>query len=505
MPADPSVPSHPQAAAVCRQMQCWECRRRRLVCDGTQPVCTKCRAARIVCPGYADKKPLTWLAPGQVVSRTRKGKPTRKAGGSSQGGHTKGLDEFEGGGQTDLSQADDALHFLRPFDLRTETYDVFEAMIYYNSRIYQDLVDNQLGPSAFIVPLYAVNQIPPPILHTLVSTAISHRIIQMAEDPGRNELVKPIWTRLYRHRDHAIRAINVLVSNEQSRGGMLAILSVYTFLFAMLQQSLEPRWRTHVDGLMSLIELRGSFTKIITLPGMSLGMMALCIVGIFSNTTSPRDNQFQVASTEETIGLIDKFYTETFYPMVSCPGELVKEIILTSALRSQPPSPGTTRSANDILARIEAFSPQEWTAATRESFHEDWLLISGLYHAATALYCILSLQSSGAFPDPQQTSSSAKLELARARHARYLFAQLERAIATPRVRRRMSWALIVAGVEASRASGEVQRYIGEKLADMSRDQGIASPLVAKGVLERYWARGGGRWDECFDDAFAIIM
>lgn len=69
----------------------------------------------------------------------------------------------------------------------------------------------------------------------------------------------------------------------------------------------------------------------------------------------------------------------------------------------------------------------------------------------------------------------------------------------------MSWALIVAGVEASRAGDEVQRYIGEKLVDMSRDQGIASPLVARGVLERFWAKGEGRWDNCFDDAFAFIM
>ncbi|KXX74089.1 hypothetical protein MMYC01_209856 [Madurella mycetomatis] len=191
--------------------------------------------------------------------------------------------------------------------------------------------------------------------------------------------------------------------------------------------------------------------------------------------------------------------------MVSCPRELVKEIILISALRSQAPSPETTRSAYDILARVEAFSPQEWTTTTRESFHDDWLILARLYHAATALYCILSLQSSGAFRDPHQMSPSPKLELARARHARHLFALLERAVATPRVRRRMSWALIVAGVEASRASDEVQRYIGEKLADMSRDQGIASPLVARAVLERFWARGGGRWDDCFDDAFAFIM
>ena len=52
--------------------QCWHCLRRRLVCDFLRPGCGKCSAAGIVCPGYDDKKPLTWLAPGQVLSRTRR-------------------------------------------------------------------------------------------------------------------------------------------------------------------------------------------------------------------------------------------------------------------------------------------------------------------------------------------------------------------------------------------------------------------------------------------------
>jgi hypothetical protein len=51
---------------------CWECQRRRLVCDCARPVCNKCHGAGLVCPGYEDKKPLTWLAPGRVLSRTRK-------------------------------------------------------------------------------------------------------------------------------------------------------------------------------------------------------------------------------------------------------------------------------------------------------------------------------------------------------------------------------------------------------------------------------------------------
>lgn len=65
--------SAPSPAAP-KNHHCWECRRRRLVCDSTKPVCKKCQVAKIVCPGYDEKQPLRWLKPGKVTSRTRKPK-----------------------------------------------------------------------------------------------------------------------------------------------------------------------------------------------------------------------------------------------------------------------------------------------------------------------------------------------------------------------------------------------------------------------------------------------
>lgn len=48
---------------------CWECRRRRLVCDFTRPKCQKCETRGVACPGYDGKKPLKWLAPQQVNAK----------------------------------------------------------------------------------------------------------------------------------------------------------------------------------------------------------------------------------------------------------------------------------------------------------------------------------------------------------------------------------------------------------------------------------------------------
>jgi hypothetical protein len=153
----PSVTTddHGAAAAVtpADRPHCWECRRRRLVCDGAQPVCTKCRTARIVCPGYADKKPLTWLAPGQVMSRARRKKAPglRKTANNSKNQQAKDpkprapkpRDPKPSSPDTSASLSDSssedplanlakeyAARARLPVEIRPEVFDMFEAMLY---------------------------------------------------------------------------------------------------------------------------------------------------------------------------------------------------------------------------------------------------------------------------------------------------------------------------------------------------------------------------------------
>ena len=117
--------------------QCWECRRRRLVCDGTQPVCAKCRAAGIVCPGFADKKPLTWLAPGQVMSRAgRKKAPRKTCNNKTQRPRVKPAPATPRSDSTSDDPGASPPHDLligTPFELRPEVCDVFEAIMYCTS------------------------------------------------------------------------------------------------------------------------------------------------------------------------------------------------------------------------------------------------------------------------------------------------------------------------------------------------------------------------------------
>lgn len=58
--------------------QCWECLKRRLVCDHTLPHCKKCQKAGKDCPGYSETKPLSWVPTGKVTSRRRKNNSSPK-------------------------------------------------------------------------------------------------------------------------------------------------------------------------------------------------------------------------------------------------------------------------------------------------------------------------------------------------------------------------------------------------------------------------------------------
>ena len=246
---------------------CWECRRRRLICDGGVPVCTKCRTAGIVCPGYADKKPLTWLAPGRVVSRNRKPKAaaTSTSLPSTTGRKKKTKDEPPAQDTSKSLYKLDLRVVPKVLDLRPKAWDIIEAAAYCglpcpplpniqfsrlfganwkrlanleladNSYIYPDLKAHALGSSLFIQPVQTVTQIPLSVVHTLVSVALSHRIIQVSEGDTSLELVQPMSTSLYRHRGMAMRSIQELLGNEKTRRDIPTLVSVYLFMIAVVR------------------------------------------------------------------------------------------------------------------------------------------------------------------------------------------------------------------------------------------------------------------------------
>lgn len=120
-------------SSVSARRSCWECQRRRLVCDSNRPVCSRCKLNGIVCPGYENVKPLTWVAPNQVTTRTRRGGRKPKSDkidiakkdlkGSAKKRAVPKTPEEEG-------RRVQLIHVFPGQELRTETCDIAEASVY---------------------------------------------------------------------------------------------------------------------------------------------------------------------------------------------------------------------------------------------------------------------------------------------------------------------------------------------------------------------------------------
>jgi len=249
---------------------CWECRRRRLVCDCTRPICNKCKATGVVCPGYEDKKPLTWLAPGRVLSRTRKprGRPANQRSVAK-----KANDDTPSTAESAMSPSKDValrwraappLHLAQP---RPEMCDLAEAAMYCktgplqlpllslwahtkheaffrltkgissdNTAVYPDLSANQLAPNPFVVPVLELYDIPSSMQHALVAMALCHRIyrspgpVELKLDLSSEPVRKAWWTRLHHHRGLAIRLMNEDIGKEDTRASNETITTVLVFL-----------------------------------------------------------------------------------------------------------------------------------------------------------------------------------------------------------------------------------------------------------------------------------
>jgi hypothetical protein len=95
----------PTKTAQKASRQCWECLKRRLVCDFTLPHCNKCLKAGRQCSGYDEKKPLQWVEPGQALSRKRRKAPSKELEimGTSHSRHSSARDSSSDDNSDDTS------------------------------------------------------------------------------------------------------------------------------------------------------------------------------------------------------------------------------------------------------------------------------------------------------------------------------------------------------------------------------------------------------------------
>jgi hypothetical protein len=192
------------------------------------------------------------------------------------------------------------------------------------------------------------------------------------------------------------------------------------------------------------------------------------------------------------------------FPYILCPPTLFIEIIRISHLRqtvnSSPFDNSSQNSleAQDILARIGVFVPEDW--AQPGEHQDEWLLLGSIYQSAIALYCIMSLESIAAFP------STLEVDTMRTMYGAQLFESLKLSAQSKRLRKFLLFPLCVLGVETGyRHDQSIRYWIERRLEDHSRLLGTSSPLKARAVLQRYWQKNKPGWDECFDQPHVFVL
>ncbi|EFQ34907.1 hypothetical protein CGRA01v4_04170 [Colletotrichum graminicola] len=498
-------PSSPEAS---ERQRCWECLRRRLVCDATKPICNKCRVAGIVCPGYDDKKPLTWLAPGRVTCRTRR-KPPNAEKESGPGKPVKANQKTlaKGMGRV-LSEKEkemfDGVECLFHSDLRTDVCDVYDAVQYYNLVFYPYTKAGHTGnANVYIdeIPLKVVKYLPTAIAHNLVSIVYQHRMRVQMDWKFDCPSAKHAQARLHHHRGISIRALNEDIANEKTQSNDAVLTGVILLLESEIVSCISPNWKHHASGLLAMLAYRGGATGWSkSSKHLSPILLAFVVSMITANTTSPPFDQVVICPHEELMDLVKELYPLGLHPYVPFPMPLFMDVIRINHLRLQTStglmSKETARvAAYETINRIESFDPEACGG-----FYENKELdnmVEFMFQSAVAIFCISSMQSLGILP------STHHLAVVRTAHSNRLYSLLQKAEKHEVLKKSIQWPLIVAGVEAG-ARVDKRRFVGEVFVGQGKDMGSPLSLYAKGVMRRFWDKDDTNWDTCFDQPYALV-
>jgi len=230
-----------------------------------------------------------------------------------------------------------------------------------------------------------------------------------------------------------------------------------------------------------------------------LSVISIAVIG---NTTCPVSDIYQADLHFSDIDVLLQAFGAATFAFQMCPPILFAQIIKINNLRVQAwestwlEPRDLSHSAHDILRSIYDFSPEQWENS-KPSSRADWISLGSTYQAAITLYCVYSLQSLSILPQ------SPSLRDCCDRNGQMLWSCLSETLASPKTRRFALWPLVLLGVDAINIDTTRRVFIQTNLLEMSRHLGTRVPLIAKGVLERFWTSGKTKWDECFDQPFAF--
>ncbi|KAI3572926.1 hypothetical protein IWW34DRAFT_810955 [Fusarium oxysporum f. sp. albedinis] len=219
---------------------CWECSRRRLVCDLGTPKCRKCRVRGVDCPGY-QHKPLQWMRPGQTRS---KGAQSAKTLGIS--GPPAPSDEVIAN-CTLLGQETPTRVQKRKASEDSKVDDASSAPVFEiqpvtrgdNINIAPDLSGKCLEGTAspFIIPPS----------YTLICSALGHRILQTAEGFQRERNAMAL--NLQQRRGEALRLVR-----RELTGGRDSIMPILCLLLSEVYRlAIRGSHHLYSDSILTCI------------------------------------------------------------------------------------------------------------------------------------------------------------------------------------------------------------------------------------------------------------
>uniref|UniRef100_A0A8H7NPU0 Zn(2)-C6 fungal-type domain-containing protein n=1 Tax=Bionectria ochroleuca TaxID=29856 RepID=A0A8H7NPU0_BIOOC len=417
----PNFASKPSSASSPRS--CWQCAKRRLVCDLGKPGCKKCATHGVECPGY-ETKPLQWMQPGQTRSKgarkTERLRFSRKPAIQAAKDKSTTLDT----GRTTpkcllppkYSNREEALIVYPMVTDKSAFSLLIQALNYHNINISPDLVatGDRSPDNLFIVAAGFVSVIPPVIAEVIICTALGHRMVQCVQgfEADRNAMA----VKLRRHRGAAISAVASGLSHQEAQWHDRTLISVVLLLLSEIQHSLSPNWWQHLDGAYALIDMRGGLPYLIrSMPRQRHLFRYFFHIDVFGATTAPCVDVRRVQQQLSVVGHLKTLYGDGLLTSTPCPPELVSCIIFTNYLRSQQRSL-TSSSLSDSFISLEdsyhplqqilAFDPQVWASSLSlhkfqgfdpEDRHKhlppswNWTRIGRIYQSAVALYCVESL------------------------------------------------------------------------------------------------------------------
>ncbi|KAI1839892.1 hypothetical protein JX265_004952 [Neoarthrinium moseri] len=346
----------------------------------------------------------------------------------------------------------------------------------------------------------------PPVLgHSLTCMALDHRLSQLPRSGRDADNVSIVRSKILRHRGIAIKGLSEAIADERTRMTDLTIISTLFFMFIDIRVN-QSHWRQHFDGATELILLRGGPEKFFRLLRYYKMLIAsYVVVGVMANTTSPAQNLAAPAFHMKHIKLISQYYDDGLFPLLLCPPSLFLNIIEINYLRHQaaetPSALDSLRTrAQEVLQHVTVFSAAQHAASVPLS--TGGLLLSGVYQSAVVVYCISSLQSLGVLP------YSPSMRDTKARHGKRLLMLLEEALTSLSLKhimiKCMVWPLIMAGTQASLGSPAQKAFVERTLMEMSYEHGSRLPMLAREVLNKFWASTNNGWDDCFPQPYAFL-